>query len=779
MNSAADISATVDAVVARVGRERRHLVAWLHALQDEVGYVPRAALECLAHTTQATLAELTDVVTFHPHFRLSPCGRHRIRVCVGTACHVKGAETLFGVFREHLGIAGEADTDADGLFTVEKVACLGCCSLAPAVQIGDLLYGPVATADVPRVLRDFLATADAAPVRAAETVASPALTLRLCTCTSCAAAGAVKTAAALRSEAKRLGMTVRVLETACLGASFDAPLVDAIAGRSVFRYARVRPHHAESLLMRHAGSRRAGAVGAALQRLLERLPAADPHEDSPRRYWPDALPGSHCEPGGFWGHQARIATAQAGELAPLDLTSYCAAGGFAELARGLGERTPDDIVGVLRAAGLRGRGGAGFPTAEKWATVSRADDPVRFVVCNGDEGDPGAFMDRMVLESFPFRVLEGMLIAARVVRARLGFLYIRAEYPLATRRMRAAIAECERAGLLGGNAPMLEVVEGAGAFVCGEETALLASIEGRRGMPAPRPPYPAERGLWGHPTLVNNVETFAVVSWILRHGAAEFRKQGTAQSPGTKAFALAGDIQRGGLVEVPMGLTLRRIIEEVGGGTNDGRPFKAIQVGGPSGGCIPYAASDVPVDYEALLSAGAMMGSGGLVVLGQRDCIVDIVLYFLRFTASESCGRCVPCRMGSRKLLGLLDALATGTAKAGVLEDLEETAAYVKANSLCGLGRSAPNPVISALRHFRSEFEAHVEGRCPAGRCKGLGRRVVTDDCIGCTRCAQVCPVDAVRSVAYQQHEIDPAVCTLCDACIAACPAGAIRATTR
>lgn len=774
-----DLRSFLGALVARQGRERRHVVAWLHAIQREVGHVPPEALEMLAELTEATLAELTDVVTFHPHFRLRPVGRHRVRVCTGTACHVKGAERIFEAFRDHLGIAGEDDTDADRLFTVERVACLGCCAIAPAVQVGDLLYGPVDPSGVPGILRDFLASAGSAPGRMEPAVARRALGVRLCTCTSCAAAGAVKVADALRSEAHRLGVSVHVQDAACLGVAFDAPILDVQAvGGQVFRYGRVTPVHVESILVRHAGGPGRGSFGQAVSALLERLPwdsaagSAPPlrHAGSPSEY------AAGSDASSFWTAQVRVTTAMAGELAPLDLAGYRASGGFAGLALGLGERSAADIVDLLRTSQLRGRGGAGYPTADKWEAVATARDSLRYVVCNGDEGDPGAFMDRMLLESFPFRVIEGMVVAARVVRARRGFLYIRAEYPLAIRRVRAALAACEDAGLLGGDAPALEVVEGAGAFVCGEETALLASIEGRRGMPTPRPPYPAERGLWGHPTLVNNVETFASVPWILRHGAGAFRKMGTAGSAGTKAFALAGAVRHGGLVEVPMGMTVRQLVEKAGGGTPDGTPFKAVQVGGPSGGCLPRTAGETPIDYEALRGLGAMMGSGGLVVLGQRDCIVDVVRYFLRFTAEESCGRCVPCRMGSRRLLDLLDRLAEGKAPPDCLDELDRTARYVQATSLCGLGRSAPNPVLSALRHFRGEFEAHLQGRCPAGRCRGLGRRVVTGDCIGCTRCAQVCPVGAVRSEAYARHEIDPERCTLCDACLAACPVGAIRA---
>jgi NADH:ubiquinone oxidoreductase subunit F (NADH-binding)/Pyruvate/2-oxoacid:ferredoxin oxidoreductase delta subunit len=394
-------------------------------------------------------------------------------------------------------------------------------------------------------------------------------------------------------------------------------------------------------------------------------------------------------------------------------------------------------------------------------------------------------MDRMVLESFPFRVIEGMAIAAYGVGAARGFLYIRAEYPLAVRRVRAAIEACRERGLLGdgiagsGFSLELAVTPGAGAFVCGEETALIAAVEGRRGMPRFRPPYPAESGLWGRPTLVNNVETLASVPWILRRGAREFAAVGTVKSPGTKTFALAGKVQRGGLVEVPMGMPLRAIVEEIGGGPPPGRRFKAVQVGGPSGGCVPAELADTPVDYEALAGLGAMMGSGGLVVLDDTDCMVELARYFLSFTQRESCGKCTCCRVGTARMLEILTRLCAGKGRADDLDALAELADLVRVGSLCGLGRTAPNPVLSTLRHFRAEYEAHLAGRCPAHACKALIRYEITDDCIGCTRCAQHCGERAIEARPYQRHKIDAGKCVRCGVCRQACPAQAVRIVDR
>ncbi|MFO8080362.1 MAG: NADH-ubiquinone oxidoreductase-F iron-sulfur binding region domain-containing protein [Armatimonadota bacterium] len=423
---------------------------------------------------------------------------------------------------------------------------------------------------------------------------------------------------------------------------------------------------------------------------------------------------------------------------------------------------------------------AGFPTGLKWEAVRNADSEPKFIICNGDEGDPGAFMDRMILESYPFRVLEGMIIGAYAAGVHDGLLYIRAEYPLAVQRMWNALAECRERGYLGegilgsGFDLQLGIREGAGAFVCGEESALIASIEGDRGTPRLRPPYPADSGLWGRPTLINNVETWAVVPWIIREGADKFASMGTERSKGTKVFALAGKVDRGGLIEVPMGITIREIVEEIGGGVADGREFKAVQIGGPSGGCIPERLADTPVDYEALAELGAIMGSGGFVVLDDNDCMVDVARYFLEFTQRESCGKCVPCRIGTRRMLEILERIATGEGRASDLDTLQSLGAMVRDTSLCALGGTAPNPVLTTLEYFREEYEAHIDGRCPAGVCKALIRYEITDECIGCTLCSQACPADAIPMRPHQVHEVDQELCVKCGTCVNVCPVDAV-----
>jgi NADH-quinone oxidoreductase subunit F len=601
----------------------------------------------------------------------------------------------------------------------------------------------------------------------------------LCVCSSCDAAGAQAVLAECCREVQAHRLAASVKEVGCTGISFEAPLLEvALADGRLFRYGRVRPPDVRAVLLRHfrpatLPRRVAAALTLALERVVDGLEA-----DPVIRY---AVDFEHGADSAFWNCQKRVVTEHGGAIAPLDLDEYVRHGGFAALKTCIESPSPESVLETIAASGLRGRGGAGYPTARKWRGVCQAPGDVKYIVCNGDEGDPGAFMDRMTLESFPYRVIEGMAIAATAVGATEGVLYIRAEYPLALRRVREALARCEAHGILGGRlfgigpALRLRVVEGAGAFVCGEETALIAAIEGRRGMPRFRPPYPAEAGLWGKPTLINNVETFANVPWILRHGAAAFAGLGTRSSAGSKTFALAGKVVHGGLIEVPMGMTLREIVERIGGGIQDGGRLKAVQVGGPSGGCVPASLCDTPVDYEALTAAGAIMGSGGMVVLDETDCMVDVARYFMTFTQRESCGKCTFCRVGTQRMLEILERLCAGQGVPDDIERLEELARFVQRGSLCGLGRTAPNPVLSTLTHFRAEYEAHLRKLCPAKRCKALIRYVITDDCIGCTRCAQRCPVKAIPLTPYRKHEINATLCIRCDTCRKVCPAKAVR----
>ena len=765
----------VDGIVARIGTERHRVVALLREVQRAFNYLPEAALRRLCALTDISPAQIAGVASFYGQFRLEPAGRHTIRVCIGTACHIQGAEVVYDAFRRELGIEGADDTDADRLFTVEKVACLGCCMLAPAVQIDDIVYGPVMPRHAGRVIRDFLRRpSEPEETGGVQPAGAAAGEARLCCCSSCSASGAREVRRELQAVIAGDSLPVTLKTVGCTGLSTAAPLLDVVtAGGNRFRYGRVNPDDVRPILLRHFPPRSAARrVAARVTTLLEKLAIGE--ETPVVRY---LLPPRDDRTSGA---QAGIATEHAGVTLPLDIDDYIAAGGFTA-ARTCLQRDPEATMAVLRASGLRGRGGAGYPAWRKWEAVRERAADGACVICNGDEGDPGAFMDRMILESFPLRVIEGMLIAAIVTGARQGFIYVRAEYPLAVSRLREALALCRRRGMLGDGArgsgrPFdIEVVEGAGAFVCGEETALIAALEGRRGIPRPRPPFPSSHGLWGQPTLVNNVETLACVPWIVRNGAEAFARLGTESSKGTKTFALAGKIVRGGLVEVPMGVTVREIVEDIGGGVPEGRTLKAVQIGGPSGGCLPASLLDTPVDYDALAGTGAIMGSGGLIVLDNTDCMVDVARYFLAFTQDESCGTCTFCRVGTKRMLETLERLCAGHGRAGDIEELEHLAEVVHRGSLCGLGRTAPNPVLTTLRYFRDEYEAHQEGQCPAGACKALIRYVITTECIGCTRCAQRCPVKAISPQPYEQHRVDDALCTRCDTCRAVCPSNAIE----
>jgi NADH-quinone oxidoreductase subunit F len=773
----------VDKVVEEIGRGRDAVIPILQAIQSHYRYLPQEALERVCQISEITPATITGVSTFYMQFRHEPVGKHVVHVCHGTACHVKGSGLVHEAIHNHLEIREGQKTDEGGNFTVQKVACLGCCTLAPVLEIDGSTYGHLTPRKVPAVIEDFLRPRKTGGWNGVpngdggtrEGYAEIRIGLGSC----CVAGGSARVQEVLERTVARTGARAVVKRVGCVGMCHRTPLVQVVtADAPAAFYAGVEPEAARDIVLRHF--RPKGIVRKVLYSTARAVRSflADPEDDRIERHSMDVR-DPHVS--AFIDKQVHIATEHCGELDPLDLQEYIERDGFKALRRVVKEMDPEATIDAIKASGLRGRGGAGFPTGVKWEKVRGTGDVEKFVICNGDEGDPGAFMDRMLMESYPYRVIEGLAIAAWAVGAKEGYLYIRAEYPLAVRRIREAIRRLGERGILGdsvmgsGRPLHLKIFEGAGAFVCGEETALIASIEGDRGMPRLRPPYPAEEGLRDRPTLINNVETYALVPWIIRNGAARFAALGTRTSKGTKVFALSGRVARGGLIEVPMGITLREIVEGIGGGVAAGGRFKAVQVGGPSGGCVPEALADTPVDYEALAGVGAIMGSGGLVVLDDTTCMVDIARYFLEFTQDQSCGKCTYCRVGTRRMLEILTRICEGHGRKGDIELLEDLSRMVKDGSLCGLGKTAPNPVLTTIRYFREEYEAHLAKRCSARKCKALISYSITDACTGCTLCAQHCPADAIPLRPYTRHEIDPIKCTRCNTCAEVCPAGAVH----
>ena len=778
----------IDRIVAEIGASPGDVIPLLHALQKKFNYLPEYALRRICEITEITPAAVTGISTFYPQFRHTPVGEHIIHVCTGTACHVKGADLVLESFRRELRIKENQDTDPGGQFTLQQVACLGCCTLAPVVQIDDVTYGKVKPDKVANILNDFLSylgkTGDSSRDGKDDWQEESEIKIGLGSC--CVASGSGKVQQALEQCFAGTGVRTRVKRVGCVGMCHRTPLLEVcLPNKEPVLYDKVQPEQVKNIVLRHFKpksfvKRMKNAALNVIENILE-----DNRSDGLRRH---ALHMRDPNIEAFLGRQQHIATEHCGQMDPLDIEEYRSRGGFKALEQCLEKFSPEDIIDRIKKSGLRGRGGAGFPTWKKLQETRQAKGEKKFIICNGDEGDPGAFMDRMILESYPFRVIEGMLICAYAVGASDGYFYIRAEYPLAVQRVKAAIKQClRRAGtLFEKTVPgpcknfslsefSLKIMEGAGAFVCGEETALIASIEGKRGMPRFRPPYPAHKGLWGHPTLVNNCETFATVPWILRNGPEAFAKLGTEKSKGTKVFSLAGKIVRGGLIEVPMGITIHEIVEEIGGGIENNRPLKAVQIGGPSGGCVPAELAHTRVDYEDLTKVGAMMGSGGLLVMDDTDCMVDIARYFLTFTCSQSCGKCTFCRIGTRLMLDILEKICTGKGSSEDLKNLEEIAGKTKQGSLCGLGKTAPNPVLTTLRYFREEYEAHLKGTCPAKRCKALITYSITGRCIGCTICAQQCPAKAIPITPYKKHEIEQEKCIKCGTCKNVCPNEAVE----
>ena len=586
----------------------------------------------------------------------------------------------------------------------------------------------------------------------------------VCGGTGCSSSGSAKLIERFEEQLKEKGLDkeVKVVRTGCFGLCEAGPVV-IVYPEGTF-YSRVKVEDVDEIVSEHL------LKGRKVQHLV--YVDHKTHESSVQKSLSEI---------GFYKQQERVALRNCGVIDPENIDEYIAFDGYKALAKALTEMTPEQVIQEVLDSGLRGRGGAGFPTGKKWQFARASQAEHKYFVCNADEGDPGAFMDRSLLEGDPHAILEAMAIGGYAIGADEGWIYVRAEYPIAVKRLEKAIEQAHEYGLLGKNifgtdfSFDIHIRLGAGAFVCGEETALMASIEGQRGEPRPKPPFPAVKGLFESPTNINNVETLGNVAQIILKGADWFKSIGIPTSTGTKVFALGGKINNTGLVEVPMGIPLRTIIEDIGGGCPNGKKFKAVQTGGPSGGCIPASMLDISVDYDSLTKIGAMMGSGGMIVMDEDNCMVDIARFFLDFTVDESCGKCTPCRVGTRRMLEILERITQGKGEEGDIEKLETLAENIKSSALCGLGQTAPNPVLSTIKYFRDEYEAHIkEKRCPAHHCQALLNYKITDACRGCTACARKCPVNAISGNVKEQHVIDQTKCIKCGSCIATCKFGAI-----
>jgi NADH-quinone oxidoreductase subunit F len=726
------------------------------------------------------LVDVYGVATFYTSFSLEPKGRHIVTVCMGTACHVRNSTGILQEICRFLHVEAGGTTE-DMAFTVETVNCLGACAMGPIMVVDGRYYGEMNASKVVAILEKYMVDdRPAVPAKGAladirefesyrEAVAatrySGARSVSVCNGPGCLARGGREVAQVFRKTMRSAGLGSGVIEreTGCHGFCEMGPVV-LIRPDDIF-YSKVTPADVPEIVE---------------ETLINGRPVS-------RLLYVDEDTGAACGNESqvpFYGRQLRKVLGPNRLIDPYDIDDYIGIGGYSALASVLGSMQPEEVIDEVERAGLRGRGGGGFPAADKWRAARRARsvDGVKYVLCNADEGDPGAFMDRCLLEGNPHSVLEGMLIGAYAIGATNGYVYVRNEYPLAVESITRAIEQARDKGLLGpdilGSGFNFEVgvSRGGGAFVCGESTALMASIEGRIGEPREKYVHTAVRGLYLRPTNLNNVETWANVPVVIREGAEKFSSVGTAGSKGTKIFSLVGKIRNTGLVEVPMGITLREIIYEIGGGIPGGKTFKAVQTGGPSGGCIPASLLDIPVDFDQLYDVGSMMGSGGMIVMDEDTCMVDIALYFLDFLGKESCGKCTPCREGIKHMYGIVEDIAGGRGTAEQLDLLEELAEVVKDTSLCGLGQTAANPVLSTIRYFRDEYLDHIERRvCPAGVCQELiSYSIDPDACDGCMRCNVSCPAEAITGEKRTAHAIDVDKCRKCGICLEVCGRGAV-----
>ena len=763
--SEVEIDAAMDKALARSGSEPSSLISVLQDLQAQLHYLPREALERVALSLHIPRSQAYHVATFFKAFSLEPRGQHTVKVCMGTACHVRGAPRILDELCRQLDMA-PGETSADGEFTLETVNCVGACAMGPIVTVDEEYFGSVTVEKVTEIIEGFRGKPPAVKKPAAGAIEETPqqiatgdghMIVSISAGTCGIARGADKVVEAFREKVRlreNISRRVTLKVTGCQGFCEREPVI-TVEPRGTF-YTDVKPQDIDGI-----------------------LDALEEGRVDETKLFHDADTGQAIEQQSdipFYASQQRIVFGDNSRVDPLSINDYLRIEGYEALRKALG-MTPESIIDEVTRAGLRGRGGGGFLTGRKWKSCRDAPGEPKYVICNADEGDPGAYMDRSLLEGNPHRVLEGMIIGAFAIGSNEGYVYVRDEYPLAVRNITLAIEQAREKGFLGKNILAsafdfdVRVVRGGGAFVCGESTALMTSLEGRAGEPRAKYIHTVESGLWGKPSNLNNVETWANVPLIINQGADWYASIGTEGSKGTKIFSLVGKIANTGLVEVPMGITLRQIVFDIGGGIPGGKRFKAVQTGGPSGGCLPESLLDLEVDFDELTKAGSMMGSGGMIVMDEDSCMVDVAKYFLHFLTEESCGKCVPCREGICRMHEILDRITRGAGQAGDIALLEELSDVVADGSLCALGGSAPNPVLSTLRYFRDEYEAHIsDKRCPAGVCKDLIVYMIdVEKCTGCAACKKKCPVEAISGEPKGPHEIDLTTCIKCGICADTC----------
>ncbi len=779
----------LDAIVFRYKPEPSELIMILQDIQVEFGYIAPEAVEIVSSYLGLPQPQIYSIATFYNSFRLKPGGKHKIEVCEGTACHIRGASLLLDQLKDKLGIC-PGETTADQNFTLNSVHCVGACAMAPVLVIDGDYHGNVTSSGLNKLLRSYSSGEGRAVLkhdeetpaefigekitsseqfdtlrkRLIKTMINEEPELLVCAGTGCLAKGSYMVAEALKKQLelqnKHLPVNLLLKNVGCQGFCEKGPLV-VLQPDNIF-YCNVQPDDASEIISETVINKRT----------IDHLLYHDPDSSGSIKYY-NKIP--------FFKGQQRIALRNLGIVDPLSLYDYIAKGGFAALIKTLNNMKPEEVIAEVEKSGLRGRGGGGFPTGKKWRSSAEVPSAIRYVICNGDEGDPGAFMDRSIMEGDPYSVIEGMIICAYAVGAEHGYIYVREEYPRALNHLNMAIEQCRLAGFLGPDicgknfSFDIKINRGTGAFVCGESTALMQSIEGKAGEPRAKYTRSSQRGLYNKPTVLNNVETFTNIPVIINNGASWFLSTGTESSPGTKVFSVVGKVKNTGLVEVAMGITLRQIIFDVCGGMLNNKAFKAVQTGGPSGGCLPENKLDLPVDFDSLSREGSMMGSGGMIVMDEDTCMVDVARYFISFLASESCGKCAPCRLGLNKLHDILSRICSGNGEPEDLDRIITLLDLLDESSLCGLGKSASNPVRSTLKHFREEYLAHIiDKKCPAKVCRDLISYRITTDCTGCRRCARTCPAGAISGNKNEQHHIDQELCSRCGLCLQTCNFDAI-----